>query len=364
MDKPLSSKEYKKILQYTLALSSSTDFYNDALNYLQILIPFDAAFFISYSNIANMEQTSTYNLNPKMLSLYINDIYEYDPILCRGSKQVISFSPETISVISVEDTPVTRDNQSFIELMKQFNYSCALILNINENGDGIRLFKNTGMFSTTDINIGKYLDTTLNTLYDNQMRLEKNKHSQKIFDVTKQNMSFGYLVFNKDFKLLESNKVAIDRIYQMTEENSMDSMIEKFVIIMKNILANPHNTSIETAGNEYYDHIKNYIVEIIKNTDISYREELDIYYVCFIFDKNWFRSAIQINHKVALKHYNLTERENQIAILLLDGQSNQSIAEKLCISPYTSKDHTKNIFRKLSVNSREEFILKIFRQCN
>lgn len=364
MNKPLSSEEYKKILQYTLALSSSKDFYNDTLNYLQILIQFDAAFFISYNNIANMEQTSTYNLNPKMLSLYINDIYKYDPILCKGSKQVISFSPETISIISVKDTTVTRDNQSFIELMKKFNYSCALILNINENGDGLRLFKSNGLFSTNDINIGKYLDTTLNTLYDNQKRLEKNKHSQKIFEVTKQNMSFGYLVFNKDFKLLESNKMAIDRIYQITEENSMDSMIDKFITIVKNILANPNNASIETVGNEYYDHIKNYIVEVIKNTDISYHEELDIYYICFIFDKNWFRNAIQINHKVALKHYNLTERENELATLLLDGQSNQNIAQKLCISPYTVKDHIKNIFRKLSVNSREEFILKIFRQCN
>jgi DNA-binding NarL/FixJ family response regulator len=50
--------------------------------------------------------------------------------------------------------------------------------------------------------------------------------------------------------------------------------------------------------------------------------------------------------------YGLTSREAQVAILLVQGQSNSAIAEQLEISPHTARHHTQRILSKLGVHSR------------
>ena len=48
----------------------------------------------------------------------------------------------------------------------------------------------------------------------------------------------------------------------------------------------------------------------------------------------------------------LTEREQQIARLVVDRRTNPEIAEALFLSPKTVETHMRNIFRKLDVSSR------------
>ena len=55
----------------------------------------------------------------------------------------------------------------------------------------------------------------------------------------------------------------------------------------------------------------------------------------------------------------LTEREREIAILLVSGKSNVQIAETLFISVATVKFHVKNIFEKTQKQSRFDFIQAI-----
>ena len=52
----------------------------------------------------------------------------------------------------------------------------------------------------------------------------------------------------------------------------------------------------------------------------------------------------------------LTSREQQVADLVIDGLSNQQIAEKLCISEHTVKNHLRSIFQKLQIGNRSKLI--------
>lgn len=59
-----------------------------------------------------------------------------------------------------------------------------------------------------------------------------------------------------------------------------------------------------------------------------------------------------------LQQYNLTQREQQVANLLLQGSSYEQIAEELYISKYTVKRHAHNLYQKVGVSAKVDLIKK------
>lgn len=58
--------------------------------------------------------------------------------------------------------------------------------------------------------------------------------------------------------------------------------------------------------------------------------------------------------------YGLTEREQEITRMVLQGNSTAEIAQELILSPHTVQQHLKGIFEKTNVHSRRELIGKVF----
>jgi NarL family two-component system response regulator LiaR len=55
----------------------------------------------------------------------------------------------------------------------------------------------------------------------------------------------------------------------------------------------------------------------------------------------------------------LTARESDVAALLVQGLSNQEIADALCVSEHTVKSHLKAIFQKTGVSSRLQAVAQL-----
>jgi DNA-binding NarL/FixJ family response regulator len=66
-----------------------------------------------------------------------------------------------------------------------------------------------------------------------------------------------------------------------------------------------------------------------------------------------------IKEKVNLLH-ELTNREKEVLIFMMDGLSNIDIAEEMKISKHTVKNHISNIFYKLDIKDRLQLFKRIY----
>jgi DNA-binding NarL/FixJ family response regulator len=64
------------------------------------------------------------------------------------------------------------------------------------------------------------------------------------------------------------------------------------------------------------------------------------------------RAASSLRERDLAASAPLSPREEEIASLLALGLSNAAIAERLCISPYTVKNHVHQVLAKLALRSR------------
>jgi NarL family two-component system response regulator LiaR len=68
------------------------------------------------------------------------------------------------------------------------------------------------------------------------------------------------------------------------------------------------------------------------------------------------QALIQSGRQQPASDYDLTPREREVLALLIKGLNNAEIAQRLSISPSTSKAHVSNILSKMGVSNRAEAI--------
>ncbi len=68
------------------------------------------------------------------------------------------------------------------------------------------------------------------------------------------------------------------------------------------------------------------------------------------------QSLVEVENQQPVPGHDLTEREHEVLVLMIEGLNNIQIAGRLTVSPSTIKSHVSNILTKLGVASRTEAV--------
>ncbi len=359
MNNLLNDNDYKKLTEFNLLLrkSKSHDFEYYVLSLLNDIFDFNFSTFFTYSDSGFVEDVVGYNVTDSLIQDYINFYQKKDLIIEYLNKHQYTNQTEQIIVLTDIYEEGGYKNIEYYDFLinNDLYYNMALI--INPRGDGIRILrkKEKGKFTDRERQIAHYICEIFSSQYQIIQENRKLKDEIELFNKSKENMHFGFMIFDKDLKLINLNKLALKYSFAITGKYMVDSLIDEFKKIIneeikEEFFINPTNSSI-------YKSIKSYILEVIPSTSIEDNNMINTYYMVYIYDKSWFE---QISNKFVhvKEEFNLTTREQEIVSLVIKGLSNKDIADNLCISIYTVKKHMKNIFRKMNVTSRSAIISK------
>jgi DNA-binding NarL/FixJ family response regulator len=74
------------------------------------------------------------------------------------------------------------------------------------------------------------------------------------------------------------------------------------------------------------------------------------------------RATSEQTAPLRLEAHGLTQREREIATMLVAGHTATDLAQHLCLSPHTVQDHAKAIYEKTGTRSRRELTARVFYQ--
>lgn len=139
----------------------------------------------------------------------------------------------------------------------------------------------------------------------------------------------------------------------------------KIIILTSHLTEKEVVDSIETGAKAYVmKDINTDILKMIIKTVKDGAIWIDPLAVPFLRDKN---KAVIPQRQVSRamfrsEHADLTRREYEVLKLIVDGKSNNEIAEELTISSHTAKAHVCNIIQKLLVDDRTQAAVKALKE--
>ncbi len=134
--------------------------------------------------------------------------------------------------------------------------------------------------------------------------------------------------------------------YKKLQENIRKNLARKFLILHGSFLPGIFNDTFlsEFSPLRFYP-----ILYCCFSIIFTY------HFIKKLFNQSQVSTATMPEEEV-LKKYHISSREQEVIALILQGYSNNKIAETLFISLNTVKKHIRNIYPKLGVNSRYELI--------
>lgn len=334
----ISQQETMKRFQFIENITKTeTDFREQVLStFLTIFGYKKSVFWYSNEDGSLLSNPITLNISSKEMADYVGSYRQKDPIF----KDPIRFSQNNVFCYSDFISPNKSKDTEFFEFMQ-----------VNDNQDIISLCMNNGHKRTGVISFLRSFDEDGFT-FDDKVRLEflSNYISNLLWNFRSRSLRDHIQIVEEYANLLSIGVVVIEDSLAIRYYN------KKALTLCKNFTPNQKNpieeiisqippsdlTILESSSGIKHPCIPNLTLKL---------ERLNMtgYYTVFLLVEN--SPFIDFTTTFFNK---LTQREQEVASLLIRGLTNKEISNQLIISINTVKRHIGHIYRKLGVNNKTE----------
>jgi DNA-binding CsgD family transcriptional regulator len=337
---------YDQLLELNIRLKpNSLSFRTDVLLLLKELFGYDKVAFAYVTSEGYFSDFCDCNLRSGDYSLYLNKYSKIDFFVPANNdkKKCVCRIGDFMTYDEFEGTRIH-------EILSNcgFYYEAVMYLCYRQNPAAALIFyreKERDDFSEQEL----YLFEEIKKILEHQMILYfdlrdylKELKEKEMMQKALQNMMEGIILCDDSFHVLFANDVVNDLVPDQYKTAGYDKFItEKLMPVFERqgqrVFFIPELPGITLTLKSFF----------VSNAE---KELIPIYEILFM------QSPLKANKKWVdfTSSKTLTNRENEISNLMLQGLDNYQIADYLHISVHTCKRHLENIYRKLGVSRRFE----------
>lgn len=205
----------------------------------------------------------------------------------------------------------------------------------------------------------KLMRVGLKSLFEDQKEIEIISEAESGKEAVNNYKSFRPDVVLMDIGLPDFSGIeAVKRIIEINQNASI-------VMLTSHLSEQEVLESLQAGARAYV--MKDINIEVLKMIIKTVKDGamwLDPQVVPILRDKNCGIVPPRQMSRAMFKeqHANLTQREYEVLKLVVDGKSNNEIAQELMISEHTAKAHVCNIIQKLVVDDRTQAAVKALKE--
>ena len=343
----LTPNDYRLILDFQSRIFSSGENYGAAtLQAFKDLFAGNLAAYSKWSDDLHMNALITSGLSEQFIreahekllqdhtyTVYIERLYSND---WNG----IFYSQDYIDS-SAEESGLLRHLQT-----ANICYFATMVLSVDPR-EHILMFKTRaeGPFSDRERTILFYVHSFLASFAEIRNNLTKADTALVASNKTVDLAGTGRVIIDESLNVITFN----EKIFQMIPREEKCKSISSVVRYLLNTLQNNTGINILEMSGRISTFERGYEITAEEMSLFVKDRGIESFYV--LSTQPAYKREIAVNYEAILK-YRLTDREAQIAEMIIKGYPNKIISDNLHLSLSTVKVHISNIFRKLQVRNR------------
>lgn len=359
MSTPINSNpDYDKLIRFfnqsveiTEKAASSRDFCKLLLNSLYEIFGFKTSsfwlcdeitstYFLASHRIDNLVSKNFYLENP----LYAENLKDkYDII---GDRNVITIP----DIMSIEEYEASQYFNEYMNTDDPYYYTALMLIKGKISVKGAIAFIRTrseGDFLPSELSNLDIISSFISNLVLNHL-LVNNLLTQKcLFESLSNQSPTGLIIFNNQspHNINYINSAALRYTRELCPNSSNASSGKEF--LTRYILCDENYSKYTASKTLQSSSGKKYIVNLTPSQTVN-KFAATIY--AYIIPQ--VETDLKKDSLFAIGSKNLTQRQMEIIELVIQGKTNEEIADELFISVNTVKTHLNNIYRELNVSNR------------
>lgn len=242
------------------------------------------------------------------------------------------------------------------ELLKEMDCRYVLTMAVHHQGEILASISVTRTqeeidFSKSDVLLAQLITPILANALSHILLKNQNEQQLDIFNILNKKLSDqAIIIFSDDFKSVYRNDKMTRLGSQLSKYgNSISEIFERSARIKRSVeLFKSHNKARQKRLPKLINDVANINDKLSINIQLEFSMQNDKAYLLVYMERNrelGNASDIQVE-------YDLSPREHQVYQLAIHGLDSREMGQELAISPWSVKNHLKNIYKKTGVNSR------------